>query len=92
MMWNVQLYWPAGSRFSLNCYKNSEHLLLCQPWEPSVLLLIQEGVTQGDHLSIVLYVITLAPLVEEIQAADPVLLLFFYIDDVEFDRSAIISA
>ena len=50
------------------------------------MLLIPEGVTQGYPLSMFLYSITLFPLVEELQAADPGLLTPFYSDDAEFDR------
>ena len=47
-----------------------------------------EGATQGDPLSMVLYRITLVPLVEELRAADPGLLSPFYADDAAFDGSA----
>ena len=60
--------------------------------ETSVTILSIEGVTQGDPLSIVLYWITLAPLTEELQAADPGLLSPFYADDVAFDGLARHSA
>ena len=53
--------------------------------EPPVTILSIEGVTQGDLLSMVLYGITLVPLAKEIKAADPGLLLPFYVDDVAFD-------
>ena len=49
--------------------------------------MIQEGVTQGDPLSMVLYRITLFPLAEELGAADLGLLSPFYADDVAFDGS-----
>ena len=52
----------------------------------------REGVTQGDPLSIVLYGITLAPLAEDLQAADPWLLSPFYADDAAFDGLARRSA
>ena len=56
------------------------------------MLLIQEGVTQVYPLSIFLYGITLIPLVEELQAADPGLITPFYSDDVEFNGLALSSA
>ena len=74
-----------GARFLFNCYNRCEQLLLRQPGEPSVTLLVLEGVTQGDPLSVFLYMITLFPLVWELQAADPGLLTPFYSDDAEFD-------
>ena len=52
------------------------------------MLLIWEGVTQGDPLLVVLYCITLVLLSEELRAADPGLLSRFYADDATFDVSA----
>ena len=37
-------------------------LIICQPGDAPVILLIQEGVNQGDSLFMVLYGITLVPL------------------------------
>ena len=47
-----------------------------------------EGVTQGDPLLMVLYGITLAPLAEELRAAESGILSPFYVDDAAFDGSA----
>ena len=80
-----------GARFLFNCYKHCEQLLLCQLGEPSVTLLVPEGVTQGDPLSMFLYRITLFPLVEELQAVDPGLFTPFYLYDAEFDGLVITS-
>ena len=81
MMWTVRHRWTAGTRFAFNCYRHWAQLLLRQTGEPPVTILIREGVTQGYPLSMLLYGITLAPLVEELRAADPGLLLTFYADD-----------
>ena len=81
MLWTVRHRWPTGARFAFNCYRHWAQLLLRQTGEPPVTILIREGVTQGYPLSMVLYGITLAPLVEELRAADPGLLLTFYADD-----------
>ena len=70
-----------GARFLFNFYKHCEQLLLRQPREPSIMLLVLEGVTQGDPLSMFLYRITLFPLVWELQAVDPGLLTPFYLYD-----------
>ena len=48
MMWNIQHFWLVGERFSFNCYKHWEKLLLRQLVEPPVTLMIREGVTQCD--------------------------------------------
>ena len=71
MLWTVRHSWPAGARFALNCYRLWVQLLLRQPGEIPVTILSREGVTQGYPLSMVLYGITLAPLAEELRAADP---------------------
>ena len=92
MLWTVRHRWPAGARFAFNCYRHWAQLLLRQPGEPPVTILSREGVTQGDPLSMVLYEITLVPLVEELQAADPGLLSPFYADDEAFDGLARRSA
>ena len=52
--------------------------------DTTVTILSREGVTQGDPISVVLYGITLAPLAEELRAADSGLLSPFYGDDAEF--------
>ena len=77
----------GGGRFALNCYKHWEQLLLRQPGDPASKILSGEGVTQGDHLLMVLYRITLIPLAEELRLADPGLLSPFYADDGAFDVS-----
>ena len=45
MLWNVWHLWTAGGRFAFNCYRHWAQLLLCQPGEPPVTILIREGVT-----------------------------------------------
>ena len=85
MLWTVRHRWTAGARFAFNCYKHWAQLLLRQPGDFPVTILSREGVTQGDPLSMVFYGITLAPLAEELQAADPGLLSPFYAVDTAFD-------
>ena len=92
MLWTVRHRWPAGARFAFNCYKHWAQLLFRQPGELPVTILSIEGVTQGDPLSMVLYGITLVPLVEELRAADPGLLSPLYADDESFNSSAQQSA
>ena len=92
MLWTVQHCWPAGARFVFNCYRHWSQLLLREPGETPVTILSREGVTQGDPLSMVLYRITLVPLIEELRAADTELLSPFYADDAVFDGSEQCSA
>ena len=81
ILWTVRHRWPAGARFLFNFYRHWAQLLLRQPGEPPVTILIREEVTHGDPLSMVLYGITLVPLAEELRAADSGLLSPFYADD-----------
>ena len=87
MLCTMRHHCPAGGRFELNSYKHWVQLLLLQSGEPPVTLLIREGLTQVDPLLMVLYGVTLAPLAEELRAADPWLLSPFYAGDSAFGRS-----
>ena len=70
-----------------NYYRHWAQLLLRQPGETPVTILSQDGVIQGDPLSMVLYGIPLIPLAEELRAAYPGLLSPFYADNAAFDGS-----
>ena len=70
-----------------NCYRRWAHLLLSHPSNAPFILLIWEGVTQGDSLSIVLYGITLVLLTEDLKDADTTLLSTLYANDAVFDGS-----
>ena len=78
MLWTVHYRWPAGARFAFNCYKHWARLLLCQLGRLPVTILSREGDSQGDPLSMVLYIITLVPLAEELRSGDLRLLSPFY--------------
>ena len=88
MLSTVRQCWPAGARFAFNCYSHWAQLLLRHLGELLVTILIREGVTQGDFLLMVLYGITLVPLVQELRAADPGLLSLFFADNVTFNSLA----
>ena len=85
MLRTVRHRWPAGARFDINFYWHWAQLLLRQPGGLPFTILIQEGVTQGDPILMVLYGITLVPLAEELRAADLGILYPFYADDAAFD-------
>ena len=55
----------------LNFYENLVQLFIIQPGIPPAVLINQEGVTRGDHLSTFLYGFTITPLVEELWYAHP---------------------
>ena len=92
MLQTLRHHWPAGTRFAFNCYKHWAQILLHQPGDAPVILLIREGVTQVDPLLMVLYGITLAPLAEDLRDMEPTLLPPFYFDDAAFDGSVWWSA
>ena len=48
MLLTVRHCWPEGARFAFNYYMHYAQFLLRQPGEPPVIILIREGVTQGD--------------------------------------------
>ena len=70
--------------FKFRLYKHRAQILLRQPGNPPVTLLIRGGLTQGDPLSMVLCGITLIPLVVGLRVADPGILTSFYSDDMAF--------
>ena len=88
MIFTVCHCWQAGESFSLNYYKYWVQILLSQPGDTPVIILNQEGVTQGDPLLILLYGITLVPLAQNLSDVDTTLLFPFYADDVAFDGSS----
>ena len=67
-------------------------LLLHQPGDALITLLIQERVTHYDPLFMVLYGITLVSLSENLRDTNPTLLSPFYADYVAFDESVRQSA
>ena len=72
MMWTVRHRWPGGARFDFNCYRHSVQLLVRRPGEVETeILLIKEGVTQGNPLSMVLYGLILSVLAEQIRVEYP---------------------
>ena len=85
MLWTVRHRWPTGARFAFKFYRHWAQLLLRHPREPPVTILILEGITQGDPLSMVFNGITLIPLAEELRAVDSVLLSPLYADDAVFE-------
>ena len=70
----------------MNFYRHWAQILLPQPRDPTVTIVSQEGVTQGDPLLMILYRITLVCLVEDLRPADLGILSLFYADYVAFDR------
>jgi hypothetical protein len=82
MLWSVRHLWAGGARFSFNCYRHAAQLILRKKGRTGHTLLSQEGVTQGDPLSMVLYGLALVPLANRLRLANPTLLQAWYADDM----------
>jgi len=87
-MWTVRHRWPSGSRFAFNCYRHAAQLVIHRSGRPGSVILSQEGVTQGDPISMVIYGVALTPLTESVRAAQPNTLQAWYADDSSFAGSA----
>jgi hypothetical protein len=81
MLHSVRHRWAAGARFAFNCYRHSAILILRRKGRAGYTLLSEEGVTQGDPLSMLLYGLALVPLAERLRAAFPEVLQAWYADD-----------
>jgi hypothetical protein len=65
MLWNVRHRWSEGARFAFNCYHHFLILVVRNNDEHTASFFDgQEGVSQGDLLSMLLYGVALLPLVE----------------------------
>ena len=81
MLWTVRHRWADGARFAFNCYCHSAILLLRRRNQEATVILSQEGVTQGDPLSMVVYGLTLVPLAEIVRCRLPDLIHAWYADN-----------
>ena len=63
-LWNARHLWPRGCRFLYNTYKGPAALLVSGS---STLLFSQEGVTQGDPLSMAFYSLSVLPLIRSLK-------------------------
>ena len=81
MLWTVRHRWASGSRLVFNCYRHAAMLVLRRRTGPAETILSQEGVTQGDPLSMVVYGLTLVPLAELVRREVPGLAQAWYADD-----------
>uniref|UniRef100_A0A7S3DM41 Uncharacterized protein n=1 Tax=Entomoneis paludosa TaxID=265537 RepID=A0A7S3DM41_9STRA len=54
MLWTVRHKWAVGAWFALNCYRHQAQLILRRKGRPCYTILSEEGVTQGDPLSMTL--------------------------------------
>jgi len=87
-LWTVRHRWPHGSRFAFNCYRHAAQLVIRRPGRPCSVILSQEGVTQGDPISMVIYGVALTPLTETVRQQLPATLQAWYADDSAFGGTA----
>ena len=81
-LWTVRHLWTGGARFAFNCYRHSAQLILRRRGRECIILLSQEGVTQGDPLSMIIYGVALKPLSAAIRKEVPSVLQPWYADDM----------
>ena len=81
MLWTVRHEWASGALFAFNCYRHAVLLIFREPGGPCYVILSEEGVTQGDPLSMMLYGIALIPLARTLRQAVPSVIQPWYADD-----------
>jgi len=84
-LWTVRHRWPSSSRFAFNCYRHAAQLVIRRAGQPCSIILSQEGVTQGDPISMVIYGVAMTPLTESLRTTLPNVLQAWYADDSAFD-------
>ena len=82
MLWTVRHCWLSWLIFALNCYRHEAQLVVRRPAALCHILMIREGVTQGDPLSMVIYGLVLLPLAEAMHKEYPGVLQPWYAEDV----------
>ena len=81
-LWTIRHRWPAGARFTFNCYRHWAQLLVRSvDGEAGTILFSKEGCTQGDPLAMIVYGIGMLPLVEKLQQEIPGMFQPWYADD-----------
>jgi hypothetical protein len=65
-LWNVRLRWPRCARFLFNTYRGYSVMVI---QGAKNLLHSQEGVTQGDPLSMLMYAMAILPLIQSLDVS-----------------------
>jgi hypothetical protein len=81
MLWIIRHEWPAGARFTFNCYKHWGTLVIRTNDGTGTFIFSKEGVTQGDPLSMFVYGMGLLPLIRVLKKSFPSLDQTWYADD-----------
>ena len=69
MLWTVRHRCPRLATYAFNVYRHAKRLIVRDPGNDPIIILSEEGVTQGDPLTMVLYGIMLLPLAEILREA-----------------------
>ena len=67
MLYTIKHLWPKASRFKFNCYKHFFQLIIRNPNKLADTIQSQEGIQQGDPLAMLLYGISLTPLIKDLK-------------------------
>ena len=81
MLWVVRHEWPSGARFTFNSYRHWTTLVIRRNNGSGLFLHGQEGVTQGDPLSMFAYGLGVLPLIRQLKAEFPDVNQPWYADD-----------
>ena len=81
MLWVVCHEWPSGARFVFNCYRHHTIMVIRRNNGTGVIIHSQDGVTQGDRLSMVVYGIGILPLIRQLKILFPDVTHSWYADD-----------
>jgi hypothetical protein len=71
MCWTIRHLWPSGARFTFNCYRHWSTLMIPSANGTALFVHSQEGVMQGDPISMVAYGILLLPLIRTLKDEIP---------------------
>lgn len=81
MLWTIRHLWPSGFNFVFNCYRHEATLFIRTTGTSCVLIYSKEGIIQGDPLSMILYGLTVLPLIKSLKVDFPEVLQIWYADD-----------
>ena len=81
MLYEVCFHWPKGALFVFNCYKHWSQMVLRNNNDQCYSLHSEEGVTQGDPLSMIVYGIATLPIIQKLKSLQLQALQIWYADD-----------
>ena len=81
MLWTIRHEWPAGARFTLNCYCHHGTLLCSAPDGTSFKIPSRAGITRCDLLVMLIYDGGLMPMVRQLKEVHPHAVQPWYADD-----------